>query len=111
MSYQVLHTNCPEHADFNDYSKCNFRLALPRRPSKRAAAASADARGVEGGEAEEGDEGDGEVVEIGPDTRWSVIERIMGPPKGVCVCVCVCERERVCVCVCVWKLGLILGGL
>jgi len=106
-----MHTNCPEHADFNDYTKCNFRLALPRR--KFPSDAHRDSLG--GGGGEEGGGGDllaaargsagamggdlkenVEFVEIGPDTRWSVIEDLLGPPHGICDVVCV--RVRVCVC-------------
>ena len=55
----LMHTNCPEHVDFNDYSKCNFRLALPGRTVCNDAS-----------------------VDIGPDTRWAEIESIMGVPEG-----------------------------
>jgi hypothetical protein len=97
----VLHTNCPEHADFNDYAKCNFRLALPRRRGAGGVGAGGAGEGHDaGGEggAEVGSAGrgggagvrvggggeseGGDVVEIGPDTRWSYIESILGPPEG-----------------------------
>ena len=35
-----------------------------------------------GGGESGGGAGESEFLEIGPDTRWSVIESILGPPQG-----------------------------
>jgi hypothetical protein len=88
-----MHTNCPEHADFNDYTKCNFRLKL----SRSSVGGEPDTHHIADADDPEGSQftcfywyrstntdaaGGAGVVEIGPDTRWSEIESVLGPPRG-----------------------------
>jgi hypothetical protein len=57
----VLHTNFPTHFEFNQYSKCNFRIAVPK-PTEDLSA-----------------NGEGEhVVYIEPDMRWDGIQGLFG---------------------------------